>query len=50
MTPNKCSCGGIIVFEDKKTFIHPEETNGICIKCKKQFKLTNNKLIEKENK
>ncbi|MBR4004067.1 MAG: hypothetical protein IKI95_08520 [Clostridia bacterium] len=50
MAPKKCPCGGTIVFESKKTFTDPEETNGICVKCRKQYKLVGNKLIGKEKK
>lgn len=50
MKCSKCSCGGIIVFDDTKTFTIPEEVNGVCIKCKTQFKKVDNKLIRKEKK
>lgn len=43
----KCDCGGTIVFENKKTFVNPDEKQGICLKCKCQYKLVNGKLIKK---
>lgn len=50
MRNRQCHCGGIIVFEKVKTFIVPEETNGVCIKCRSQFKLVGNRLVEKEKR
>lgn len=50
MTLN-CDCGGKIVFETKKTFVHPDKKYGVCLKCKTQYTLENNaKLIKRGNK
>lgn len=43
-----CKCGGIIIFEKKRTFIHPDQKNGVCINCHKQYVLKGDKLIEKD--
>ena len=47
MVKKKCPCGGEIIFENKKTFTNPEEMNGICKKCKTQYKYVDKILIRK---
>lgn len=43
-----CNCGGKIVFETKKTFVHPDKKNGVCLKCKTHYTLVNNTKLVKE--
>jgi hypothetical protein len=48
VTDYKCDCGETIIFEVKRTFLHPNTRNGFCPKCKTQYKLVGDKLIKKE--
>lgn len=48
MSKYKCPCGGEVVFENKKTFLNPDRKNGICVKCKEQYVLIDDKTLIKK--